>query len=112
MARPAQFEHDVVVVGGCGHVGLPLGLAFATRGLDVVLYDTSAATVDTVNQGSMPFQEAGAAAVLPQVLESGRLRATTDPSSIAGAEHVIVVVGTPIDRHLSPDLVCRLLLEK
>jgi len=31
-----QFEHDVVVVGGCGHVGLPLGLAFAETGLDVL----------------------------------------------------------------------------
>ncbi len=29
----------VAIVGGCGHVGLPLGLAFASRGLDVVLYD-------------------------------------------------------------------------
>src|ERR1017187_5063307 len=99
-----HFEHDVVVVGGCGHVGLPLGIAFATRGLDVVLYDTSAAAVDTVNEGAMPFQDAGAPAVLPQVLEAGRLSATTDPSSIPGAEHVIVVVGTPIDRHLSPDI--------
>lgn len=99
-----QFEHDVVVVGGCGHVGLPLGIAFATRGLNVVLYDTSAATVDTVNEGVMPFQEAGASAALPQALEAGRLSATTDPSSITGAEHVIVVVGTPIDRHLSPDI--------
>jgi UDP-N-acetyl-D-mannosaminuronic acid dehydrogenase len=99
-----HFEHDVVVVGGCGHVGLPLGIAFASRGLNVVLYDTSAATVDTVNQGVMPFQEAGASAALPQVLDAGRLNATTDPSSITGAEHVIVVVGTPIDRHLSPDI--------
>ena len=99
-----HFEHDVVVVGGCGHVGLPLGIAFATQGLDVVLFDTNAATVDTVNEGVMPFQEAGASAALPQVLEAGRLSATTDPSSITGAEHVIVVVGTPIDRHLSPDI--------
>ncbi len=99
-----HFEHDVVVVGGCGHVGLPLGLAFAARGLDVVLYDTSTATVETVNQGSMPFQEEGASELLPQVLRSGRLIASTDPSSIAGCEHVVVVVGTPIDRHLSPDI--------
>ena len=33
------FERDVVVVGGCGHVGLPLGLAFADRGLKVALFD-------------------------------------------------------------------------
>jgi UDP-N-acetyl-D-mannosaminuronic acid dehydrogenase len=101
---PVEFEHDVTIVGGCGHVGLPLGLAFADRGLRVVLYDTSTAAVDTVNDGSMPFQEAGAAELLTRVRDSDRLHATADPGSIAGGEHVVVVVGTPVDRYLSPDI--------
>ena len=33
------FDLDVVVVGGCGHVGLPLAMAFADRGLQVGAYD-------------------------------------------------------------------------
>lgn len=99
-----KFGHDVTIVGGCGHVGLPLGLAFAARGVRVVLYDTSAAAVGIVNDGSMPFQEAGAAELLSRVRESDRLRATADPGSIAGGEHVLVVVGTPVDRYLSPDI--------
>jgi UDP-N-acetyl-D-mannosaminuronic acid dehydrogenase len=98
------IECDVVIVGGCGHVGLPLGLAFAACGVRVVLYETSAAAVDMVNNGSMPFQEAGAAELLSRVRESDRLHATTDPASIAGGEHVVVVVGTPVDRYLSPDI--------
>jgi UDP-N-acetyl-D-mannosaminuronic acid dehydrogenase len=98
------FEHDVTIVGGCGHVGLPLGLAFAASGCRVVLYDTSVAAVDVVNAGSMPFQEAGAAEILAEVLASGRIRATADPGSIASGEHVVVVVGTPVDRYLSPDI--------
>jgi UDP-N-acetyl-D-mannosaminuronic acid dehydrogenase len=99
-----QFEHDVVVVGGCGHVGLPLGLAFADSGLDVVLYDTDAAVVGTVNGGAMPFAEVGAPEVLTRVLASGRLSATTDASVIDRGEHIVVVVGTPVDRYLSPDV--------
>ena len=99
-----MFDHDVTIVGGCGHVGLPLGLAFAARGVRVVLYDMSAAAVAMVNDASMPFQEAGAAKLLSKVLESGSLRATAEPTSIAGGEHVIVVVGTPVDRYLSPDI--------
>ena len=39
----------VAVVGGCGHVGLPLGLAFADAGLDVVLYDINEASVRVLN---------------------------------------------------------------
>jgi UDP-N-acetyl-D-mannosaminuronic acid dehydrogenase len=103
MERPMQFDHDVVVVGGCGHVGLPLGLAFADSGLDVVLYDTNAAVVDVVNGGAMPFAEAGAPEVLTRVL-AGRLHATTDAATIERSEHLVVVVGTPVDRYLSPDV--------
>ncbi len=99
-----QFEHDVVVVGGCGHVGLPLGLAFADSGLDVVLYDTDATVVETVNGGAMPFAEVEAPAMLARVLKAGRLRATTDAAVIDRGEHIVVVVGTPVDRYLSPDV--------
>jgi UDP-N-acetyl-D-mannosaminuronic acid dehydrogenase len=104
MARPSEFVHDIVVVGGCGHVGLPLGLAFADSGLDVKLYDTNADAVDMVNSGTMPFIEAGAPEVLSRVLASGLLSATTDVEAIDRSEHVVVVVGTPVDRYLSPDV--------
>src|SRR5579863_3380861 len=99
-----QFEHDVIVVGGCGHVGLPLGLAFAESGLDVVLYDTNAKVVDAVNDGSMPFAEVGAPEALTRTLAAGRLRATTDAAAIDRSENIVVVVGTPVDRYLSPDV--------
>src|SRR5580704_6997263 len=104
MGGPMHFEHDVVVVGGCGRAGLPLGLAFADSGLDVVLYDTDAEVVETANGGAMPFAEAGAPDVLTRVLASQRLRATTDASVIDRSEHIVVVVGTPVDRYLSPDV--------
>ncbi len=35
LQRDASFETDVLVIGGCGHVGLPLAIAFADRGADV-----------------------------------------------------------------------------
>jgi UDP-N-acetyl-D-mannosaminuronic acid dehydrogenase len=94
----------IAIVGGCGHVGLPLGLAFASRGLDVVLYDLDDRSVASVNDGVMPFDEPGAPEVLTAVLESGKLRASTDSAVIADVEHVVVVIGTPIDEHLNPDL--------
>ena len=95
---------DVCVVGGCGRVGLPLGIALASRGLSIVLYDIDAAAVDRVNSGAMPFAEEGAAAPLAEALAAGRLRATTDASAVGLADALIVVVGTPVDKHLNPDL--------
>jgi UDP-N-acetyl-D-mannosaminuronic acid dehydrogenase len=98
------FTRDVVIVGGCGRVGLPLGVAFASRGLAVTLYDINARVVDLVNTGQLPFAEEGAAPLLATAVAEGRLVATTDPASVATAENVVVVVGTPVDEHLNPNL--------
>jgi UDP-N-acetyl-D-mannosaminuronic acid dehydrogenase len=97
------FERDVVVVGGCGHVGLPLAIALADRGARVGIYDVSQAAVALVNGGELPFAEPGAADVLKRVVAEGRLAASTAPAMVATAGHVIVVIGTPVDEHLNPD---------
>ena len=94
---------DVVVIGGCGHVGLPLGIAFARSGARTVLYDVSDASVKLVNDGTLPFDEPGAAEPLRAALAEGLLSASTDPAVVADAEYVVVVIGTPIDEHLNPD---------
>lgn len=102
MADPA-FENDVVVVGGGGHVGLPLAIAFADRGARVTIFDISQATVDLINSGIMPFLEPGAEPMLQRAIEQGRLHATTDAATVGTAENVVVVIGTPVDDHLNPD---------
>ncbi len=94
----------IVIMGGGGHAGLPLGVAFASKGLDTTLLDIDAGVVDTINGGQVPFREEGAKPLLERALADGLLRATTDPGSIAGAETVVVVIGTPVDEHLNPDL--------
>ena len=79
------------------------GIALASMGLDVTLFDIDEETVETINRGELPFLEAGAAPLLESALADGMLRATTDPASMAQTEIVIVVIGTPVDEHLNPD---------
>jgi UDP-N-acetyl-D-mannosaminuronic acid dehydrogenase len=102
-AVPPGFPNDVVVIGGGGHVGLPLAIAFASRGARVVVYDVSQDAVDRVNQGVLPFLEPGAEPMLKEALAAGLLSASTDPSVVSTAENVVVVIGTPVDEHLNPD---------
>ena len=99
----AHYEYDVVVVGGVGHVGLPLAIAFAARGLRVCIFDVNEGAVETVKGGVLPFREDGAAEFLLEALRSGTLSATSDPCVISRGECVVVVVGTPVDEHLNPD---------
>jgi UDP-N-acetyl-D-mannosaminuronic acid dehydrogenase len=103
MPRAEGFSHDVVVIGGCGHVGLPLAIALADRGASVLVYDVSETAVDLVNDAVLPFDEPGAQDKLKAAVASESLRASTDPSVVAQAENVVVVIGTPVDEHLNPD---------
>lgn len=97
------FRFDVVVLGGAGHVGLPLAIALASRGLVVCICDINEKSVATVLGGELPFREEGAQQLLRRALDDGTLTASTDDQVIGEAEHVVVVIGTPVDGHLNPD---------
>lgn len=95
------FEFDVCVVGGCGHVGLPLAITFAHGGLKVGIHDINDKAVATVRAGRMPFLEKGAEPKLREVI--GRsLHVENDPSLVGRARCIVVVIGTPVDEHLNP----------
>jgi UDP-N-acetyl-D-mannosaminuronic acid dehydrogenase len=93
----------VVIVGGGGHVGLPLALVLADSGFQAVSLDISKEVVDLINSGKMPFAEEGAQALLTSTLGNNSFYASTDHKEIVSAEIVIVVIGTPVDEHLNPD---------
>ncbi|MHB8190855.1 MAG: nucleotide sugar dehydrogenase [Ferrimicrobium sp.] len=97
-----QSEFDVVLVGGCGHVGLPLGLALADMGLQVALFDVSARAVEQVNSGIMPFLEPGTQKILRDTIGKN-LVATVDEHTVGSAPVVIVIIGTPVDEHQNPE---------
>jgi UDP-N-acetyl-D-mannosaminuronic acid dehydrogenase len=91
----------IVIIGGCGHVGLPLGIVFANCGLEVVLLDRDQAKIARVNAGEMPFMENNALEQLQRVIGKN-LTATADPSCLREAGSAIAVLGTPVDEHLNP----------
>jgi UDP-N-acetyl-D-mannosaminuronic acid dehydrogenase len=92
----------IVVVGGCGHVGLPLSVALANSGNSVVAFDISNSAVREVNSGFPPFWEPDLDVALGDAIKNG-FRAVTNPDSVSAADVVIVIVGTPLDIHLNPD---------
>jgi UDP-N-acetyl-D-mannosaminuronic acid dehydrogenase len=93
-----RFARDVVIVGGCGHAGLPLAVALADRGASVTVYDIAAEAVEAVNAGRSPFCEPAAEEPLRRTVSAGRLAASADPAVIGASEHVIVVI-SGLDEH-------------
>jgi UDP-N-acetyl-D-mannosaminuronic acid dehydrogenase len=94
----------MVIVGGCGHVGLPLALSLADCGYRVGIDDIDATKVAFVKAGNVPFLENGADALLKKLLPTGRLELASDPSLVESTETVILVIGTPIDEFMNPSV--------
>jgi UDP-N-acetyl-D-glucosamine dehydrogenase len=86
---------------GLGYVGLPLGVAFAEAGHEVVGLDVAAKRVDAVNRGDSYIEDVSAErlrAALP------RLRATSRYADLAACNVVVIAVPTPLTRNREPDL--------
>jgi UDP-N-acetyl-D-mannosaminuronic acid dehydrogenase len=93
---------DLTVVGGAGHVGIPLVLAFAAKGLTVNVNDINQQTLGLLKSGRVPFVEKGAQPLLAEALADKRLFFTSRPSDISTEGPVIVTIGTPVDEFLNP----------
>ena len=93
----------VCMIGGCGHVGIPLGLAFASKNLDVTLVDVNPQAVENINRAHLPFKEDGAEELLAAHVGKN-LRATSDAEVVRKQDVVVFVTGTPVDEHLNPKI--------
>lgn len=93
--------YDVAIVGGCGHVGLPLGIVLARAGRKVALIDVDEDRKQAVRAGRMPFLEHGAQPLLLKTLGS-TLHVVDELDALAGSDHIVITIGTPIDEYLSP----------
>ena len=84
---------------GLGFVGTPVAALFAGTGLHVIGIDVDHAKVEAINAGRVPFEgdEPGLAELIQEQVSAGRLHASTDYDSLAGADVVILAVETPVD---------------
>jgi len=102
--------NSIAIIGGLGHVGLPLGLFLAERGHRVYLVDPNEKAREAVRAGRMPFLEDGAQELLEKhwgknvlfgMLELGNL---SNDVSVKSADIIIVCIGTPLDEYQNPRL--------
>lgn len=94
-----------VCIAGMGKIGLPLAVQFAGKGALVAGYDISAERCAEINAGRNPVPgEPGLGAAMPELVASGRLRATTDPrEAVVDADVVLFIVPVDIDQKQRPD---------
>jgi UDP-N-acetyl-D-mannosaminuronic acid dehydrogenase len=93
-----------VAVVGLGRVGLPLALSFADRGIDVIGVEREQAVLEQVAAGRMPYRETGTQELLERVLGSNRLQTTRTVQDAAGADYIVLTLGTPAHVHIEIDM--------
>jgi UDP-N-acetyl-D-mannosaminuronic acid dehydrogenase len=101
-AQTDKAQADLTVVGGAGHVGIPLVLAFAEAGLRVNVNDLNERALEVLRSGKLPFIEHDAAPLLANALANNRLIFSSSPDAIGRSGPVIVTIGTPVDEFLNP----------
>lgn len=92
-----------VGVVGLGYVGLPLAVEFARAGFQVTGIDVQQSRVDAFNQGRSYVKDVTDAVFSPLV-ESGKLRATSDFSVIEELDTIDICVPTPLRKTKDPDM--------
>jgi UDP-N-acetyl-D-glucosamine dehydrogenase len=93
----------IVSVAGLGYVGLPLALAFAEAGFQVLGFDLDTDKVESLNRGESYLREFGSDRV-QTLVDSGELSATTDTGRFSEPDIVVICVPTPLAEDGSPDL--------
>lgn len=96
-----RTEVGQVGIVGMGYVGLPLAVAFAEAGTQVIGLDANPSKVASLNQ-SKTYIEDVPSSVLESV--SDRLQATVDYADLADCDAIIICVPTPLTGSSEPDL--------
>lgn len=98
MAAKCTSNNTIVAVVGLGYVGLPLAVEFGMK-YKTIGVDSSSAKVESYNKFIDPTGE-----VSPEALAAAtKLSMSTDPSTIAVADLIIIAVPTPVDEGNIPD---------
>ncbi len=95
-------EKNISIIGGVGHVGLPLGIMFAKKNFNVSLIDKDIKNIQKVKKGEMPFFEENSENLLKKLLKKKKISVFNDLRRINNSKYIIVCIGTPVDKKNKP----------
>lgn len=100
-----KIENKTLKVGvvGLGYVGLPLAVDKAIAGFDTTGFDVQTEKVDMVNVGKNYIGDV-IDAELKDLVDSKKLKATTEFAFIRDVDFVAICVPTPLNEHQEPDI--------
>lgn len=92
-------KKSCLAVVGLGYVGMPIAIAFARKGLNVIGFDTNSSKIELYKNGVDPTKEIGDAEI-----KSTTVHFTSDENELRRCDFIIVSVPTPVNLDHTPDL--------
>jgi UDP-N-acetyl-D-galactosamine dehydrogenase len=92
-------KKESLALVGLGYVGMPIAVAFAKKGLNVIGFDLNKAKIDLYKSGIDPTKEVG-----DDAIKATTVQFTSDETELQKAKFIIVAVPTPVNTDHTPDL--------
>ena len=84
-------KEEKLALIGLGYVGMPIAVAFARKGLNVIGFDLNEAKIDLYKSGIDPTREVG-----DEVIRNTTVEFTADERKLQEAKFHVVAVPTPV----------------
>lgn len=92
-------KEESLALVGLGYVGMPIAVAFAKKGLNVIGFDLNKEKIELYKNGIDPTKEVGDEAIAQTTVQF-----TADERELKNARFIIVAVPTPVNTDHTPDL--------
>lgn len=87
------MKNNIAVIGGAGHIGLPLSCLISNQGMSTIIIDNNEESIEKIQNKISPFYEEGLNEQLEKAIDGG-LQVTKDMNKISECNIVIITLGT------------------
>lgn len=92
-------KEEKIALIGLGYVGMPIAVAFAAKGIEVIGFDSNKAKIELYKSGIDPTEEVG-----DEIIKNTTVQFTCEETKLRDAKFHIVAVPTPVNTDHTPDL--------
>ena len=98
------MKNNITILGGAGHIGLPLALLFSEQGYKVNILDKNRKNLAKIKQKIMPFKEKNAQTILNTSINKKLIILSDNIKGIKINGPIVICIGTPVDEYGNPNL--------
>jgi len=104
MAKKIMINNKICIIGGGGHVGLPLGLMLAKKKFEILLLEKNKKLLNLIRKKKYPYKEVYGQEYLNEAYKKKKLNISSKILDIKHYNVLIICIGTPIKKNLKPDI--------